>query len=147
MPNRTVTVRLTSSGSDTGSFTIKDQVGVVLFTNVTRESIMNANGLTIDVPYETTSLTIASTGVCTTEKSVTLSVAPPLVTRYYELVPCDTQLTNVYTKLENTLPNNLFVKAGMNPIFYVYQGAYVDQTYDPSNYDSSIVTANGVGCP
>lgn len=147
MPNRTVTIRLISAGNDAGSFTIKDQAGVVLFTNVTRESIMSANGLTIDVPYETTLLTIVSTGVCTTEKSVTLSVAPPLITRYYELVPCDPQLPNVYTKLENTLPNNLYVKAGMNPIFYVYQGAYIDQTYDPSNLDTSIVTANGIGCP
>jgi hypothetical protein len=147
MPNRTVTIRLISAGNDAGGFTIKDQSGVVLFTNVTRESIMSANGLTIEVPYETTSLTIVSTGVCTTEKSVALSVAPPLITRYYELVPCDSQLPNVYTKLENTLPNNLYVKAGMNPIFYVYEGAYIDQTYDPSNLDTSIVTANGIGCP
>ena len=147
MPNRTVTIRLISAGEDAGNFTIKDQNGVTLFNNVTRESIMNVNGLTLEVPYETTSLTIVSTGVCTTEKSVTLSSVPPLITRYYELVACDPQLPNVYTKLENTPPNNLYVKAGMTPIFYTYQGAYIDQNFDPSNLDTSIVTANGIGCP
>jgi hypothetical protein len=147
MPNRTITIRLISAGNDAGNFTIKDQGGVTLYNNVTREAIMSPSGLTIDVPYETTSLTVASTGVCTTEKSITLSSVPPLITRYYELVPCDSGLPNVYTKLANTLPNNRYVKTGMTPIFYVYQGAYIDQTYDPSNLDTSIVTANGIGCP
>lgn len=147
MPNRDVTIRLTSAGSDAGSFTIRDNNGMVLYNNITRESIMSTNGLTLSIPYETTSLTIQSTGVCNTEKTVILATVPPLVTRYYELVPCDSQLPNVYTKLANTLPNNLYVKAGMTPIFYVYQGGYIDQTNDPSNLDTSIVPTSGIGCP
>lgn len=147
MPNRDVTIRLMSAGEDAGNFTIRDNNGVVLYNNVTRESIMSANGLTLSVPYETTSLTVESTGVCTTIKTVTLVPPPPLLTRYYELVPCDSGLPNVYTKLENTLPANRYVKVGMTPIFYVYQGAYIDSYTDPVNLDTSIVTTTGIGCP
>jgi hypothetical protein len=136
-----------SAGADTGSFIIRDNNGTVLYNNVTKESIMSVNGLTLEIPYETTSLTVESTGVCETSKTLTLTTVPPLITRYYELVACDPQYPNAYTKLENTLPANQYVKPGMTNIFYVYQGAYVDQNFDPSNLDTSIVPTSGVGCP
>ena len=147
MPLRSVTIRLLSAGADAGPFLISDNFGNNLYDQITRESIMSPSGLTIDVPYETLSLTVTSYGTCNTQKTVTLSTVPPLITRYYELVPCDPQLPNVYTKIANTLPANQYVKAGMTPIFYVYQGAYVDQNFDPSNLDTSIVPTSGIGCP
>lgn len=147
MPNRTVTVKLTSAGSDTGSFNIKTTDGVVLFSNITREAILSANGLTIEIPYETTQLVLESTGVCQTQRTVTLTTVPPLVTRYYELVSCDPQLPNAYTKVPNTPPANQYIKVGTPNKFYVYQGAYIDQNFDPSNLDTSIVPTSGIGCP
>jgi hypothetical protein len=146
MPNRTVTVRLTSAGSDTGSFNIKTTDGVVLFNNITRESILSPSGLTIEIPYETTQLVLESTGVCNTQRVLQLTLVPPLVTRYYELVCCNPELPNVYTKLANTLPANRYVKVGTPNIFYVYEGAYIDQNFDPSNLDTSIVPTSGIGC-
>lgn len=148
MPTRQVTVRLMSAGSDTGPFDIKSgDTNIVLYSGITRESVMSPSGLLLDIPYETTSLLLESTGVCTSTKLLELTPVPPLLTRYYELVACDSQLPNVYTKLPNTLPANQYVKPGMTNIFYVYQGAYIDSYTDPSNLDTSIVPTSGVGCP
>lgn len=147
MPNRDVTIRLMSAGEDANNFNIRDNTGMILFSGVSRESIMSPSGLLLSVPYETESLTIESTGVCATTKTVNLVPAPPLLQRYYELVACDSGLPNVYTKLPNTLPANQYVKPGLTNIFYVYQGAFIDSYTDPSNLDTSVVPTSGVGCP
>jgi hypothetical protein len=74
MPTKILTI--SSAGSDTGPFTIKDNNNNTIASNVSREDLLA--GYSVTYSDTATSLTVSSEGDCTGEVSV--SVIPPTTT-------------------------------------------------------------------
>ena len=65
-----VIIKLTTAGAKTGPFTIMDQSGNVLATNVSKKSLIR--GISVSIDDTVTSIIIESTGECKLKKSFTL---------------------------------------------------------------------------
>ena len=68
--SKVITIRLTTAGAGTGPFTITDQFGNVIATNVSKKSLIAGISYVVDNVVDI--ITIESTGKCKLKKSFTL---------------------------------------------------------------------------
>jgi hypothetical protein len=150
MPILDVVVTLSSAGTDAGPFTIKDNNNNTLVSGITRAQLLA--GYRMDIFSEYPTLTVTSTGSCTTSASGTVSYTPPPA-YYYSVSKFDC--------------NNSCAQVGSNGGFaaysttqlttgkHYYAGGYswrVETTLTPApssyNVDLSNKTANNdcTGC-
>jgi len=73
---KTIIIKLTSSGPTAGPFTIIDQFGNILATNVSRAELID--GVSYVVDDNVNVVTIESTGKCKVKKNVSVGVVTPL---------------------------------------------------------------------
>jgi len=69
--SKVITIRLTTAGAKTGPFTITDQFGNVIATNVSKKSLIMGISYVVDNAVDI--ITIESTGECELKKSFSLS--------------------------------------------------------------------------
>lgn len=73
----TYTIKATSIGVNGGPYTIKDNLGNVLGTGITRDQILA--GYDVELGSSVTSVTLESTGNCTTSDNILVSNEEPIV--------------------------------------------------------------------
>jgi hypothetical protein len=73
---KTIIIKLTSSGPSIGPFTISDEFGNVLATNVSKADLIS--GVSYSVGDNVTMVTLESTGKCKNKKTFPVTVVTPL---------------------------------------------------------------------
>ena len=148
MATRQVTINIAQIGTDSGPFTISDDVLGVLATNVPRTSLLG--GYIVNSDTTATQITITSTGVCTDTVTIgiDLVVCPPpptpVVYEWYQVQKCsDLSYTNTIAYPENTFEVNDRVT---DPLDVVYIVTQVYST-NPGGVQISITDTGLTGCP
>jgi hypothetical protein len=93
--SKTISIRLTQSGSNTGPFDIYDQFGNLIAEGVSKKTL--ARGVSYIVDNNVTIITIKSTGKCRSEKSV--NVENITVSNYTSIKLVQTTTACVWTHL------------------------------------------------
>jgi hypothetical protein len=73
---KTIIIKLTSSGPNTGPFTITDEFGNIIATDVSKEDLIN--GVSYSVGDNVKIITLQSTGFCKSKKSLPVTTVTPL---------------------------------------------------------------------
>lgn len=74
--SKTIVIKLKSSSPTAGPFTISDELGNILATDVSRHSLIN--GVSYVVDSSITTVTLKSTGKCSLEKTFSISTTNPV---------------------------------------------------------------------
>ena len=72
---KTIIIKLTSSGPSVGPFTISDEFGNIIATNVTKNELIA--GVSYSVGDDVNIITVESTGKCKSKKSFPVGVVTP----------------------------------------------------------------------
>jgi hypothetical protein len=144
MPVLDVVVTLSSAGTDAGPFTIKDNNNNTLVSGITRAQLLA--GYRMDIFSEYPTITVTSTGSCTTSASGTVSYTPPTY-NYYTVskFDCDNSCAQIGTNGAYAALSTNTLTAGK----HYYYGGYswrVETTLSPApaSYDVVLsgLTAN-----
>lgn len=121
--SKTVIIRLTRAGNRTGPFTITDNLGTVLATNVAKSNIID--GYTVSVEDAVTEIILTSTGKCKSTVVVTIGTATIEELAAITFVPTNTAST--WRHLTNILIYNNFYD-NVEP--YIIEYPFAFQSYD-----------------
>jgi hypothetical protein len=116
---KTIIIKLTSSGPTAGPFTITDQFGNVLGTDVSRADIIN--GVSYVVDDNVTVITVESTGKCKNKKNFPITTLNPV-----ELAAIQYKQTTtacIWRHLKNPVVYNYFY-GNIEPYIIEYPFAY-----------------------
>lgn len=116
---KTIIIKLTSSGPTAGPFTISDEFGNILATNVSKEDLIS--GVSYSVGDNVTMVTIESTGKCKNKKTFPVTVVTPLAlasTGYKQ-----TSTACIWRHLKNPVIYNYFY-GNIEPYIIEYPFAY-----------------------
>lgn len=116
---KTIIIKLTSSGPTAGPFTITDEFGNVIATNVSRAELID--GVSYSVGDDVTMVTIASTGKCKNKKTFPVTVVTPLdlTSKGYK----QTMTACIWRHLKNPVVYNYFY-GNIEPYIIEYPFAY-----------------------
>jgi len=153
----TITITLTTAGTDTGPFSLFSNVDgyITAFETGVLKSALVAGYITSLAPVGTTIVRIQSTGVCTNYIDIVLTGSPTSTTStttttcptYYELEGCD-PADYAFTLLVPSLgAGQRYVLPGPPTKYYTYSGASITTCIVPVPYNSSIIQTLDVGCP
>lgn len=145
-----VVVTLSSAGADTGAFTIKDNNNNILATGVTRAQLLAGYRMNMYSQFPT--LTVTSTGSCTSSVNGTVSYTAPT---YYYYTVSKFDCNNSCAQVGSTGGFSAFSTNQLVAGKHYYDGGYswrVETTLTPApssfNVDLSGLTANDncTGC-
>jgi hypothetical protein len=117
--SKTISIRLTQSGSNTGPFDIYDQFGNLIAEGVSKKTL--ARGVSYIVNNNVTIITIKSTGKCRSEKSV--NVDDITLSTYVGIKLIQTTTACVWAHLLNIRNYNTFY-GNIEPYIIEYPFAY-----------------------
>jgi len=116
---KTIIIKLTSSGPTAGPFTISDEFGNIIATNVSKDDLIS--GVSYSVDDAVTMVTIESTGKCKNKKTFPITVVTPvdLASKGYK------QITTacIWRHLKNPVVYNYFY-GNIEPYIIEYPFAY-----------------------
>jgi hypothetical protein len=116
---KTIIIKLTSSGPTAGPFTISDEFGNIIATNVSKDDLIS--GVSYSVDDAVTMVTIESTGKCKNKKTFPITVVTPLdlASKGYK------QITTacIWRHLKNPVIYNYFY-GNIEPYIIEYPFAY-----------------------
>ena len=116
---KTIIIKLTSSGPTAGPFTISDEFGNIIATNVSKDDLIS--GVSYSVDNAVTMVTIESTGKCKNKKTFPITVVTPLdlASKGYK------QITTacIWRHLKNPVIYNYFY-GNIEPYIIEYPFAY-----------------------
>lgn len=116
---KTIIIKLTSSGPTAGPFTISDEFGNIIATNVSKDDLIS--GVSYSVDDAVTMVTIQSTGKCKNKKTFPITVVTPLdlASKGYK------QITTacIWRHLKNPVVYNYFY-GNIEPYIIEYPFAY-----------------------
>jgi hypothetical protein len=116
---KTIIIKLTSSGPTAGPFTISDEFGNIIATNVSKDDLIS--GVSYSVDNAVTMVTIESTGKCKNKKTFPITVVTPLdlASKGYK------QITTacIWRHLKNPVVYNYFY-GNIEPYIIEYPFAY-----------------------
>lgn len=121
--SKTVIIRLTKAGNRVGPFTIKDNLGNVLGTDVSKEDIINGKSYVVD--NAVVSIMLESTGKCTFTKTITITNAT--IEDIAAVTYSAYNSASLWRHLTNTLIYNYFYN-NIEPYIIEYPFSY--QSYD-----------------
>lgn len=121
--SKTVIIRLTKAGNRVGPFTIKDNLGNVLGTDVSKEDIINGKSYVVD--NAVVSIILESTGKCTFTKTITITNAT--IEDIAAVTYSAYNSASLWRHLTNTLIYNYFYN-NIEPYIIEYPFSY--QSYD-----------------
>lgn len=145
-----VVVTLSSAGADTGAFTIKDNNNNILATGVTRAQLLAGYRMNMYSQFPT--LTVTSTGSCTSSVNGTVSYTAPT---YYYYTVSKFDCNNSCAQVGSTGGFSAFSTSQLVAGKHYYDGGYswrVETTLTPApssfDVDLSGLTANDncTGC-
>jgi hypothetical protein len=117
--SKTITIKLTKAGPNTGPFTISDQFGNIIAQDVLKRTLIA--GISYTVNDNVTLLVIKSTGSCKVEKVVTLA---PITTEQYATVQFSQTMTAcIWRHLTNISLYNTFY-GNIQPYIIEYPFSY-----------------------
>jgi hypothetical protein len=116
---KTIIIKLTSSGPTAGPFTITDEFGNVIATNVSRADLIS--GVSYSVGDDVTMVTVESTGKCKNKKTFPVTVVTPLdlTSSGYK----QTMTACIWRHLKNPVVYNYFY-GNIEPYIIEYPFAY-----------------------
>ena len=120
---KTVIVRLTCSGGRTGPFDISDNLGTVLGTDITKQTLID--GYTVSVADSVTTIVIQSQGKCSTSINVTIGTATKEQLAALDYAVCNTG--SIWRHLTNVVHYNKYY-GNIEPYIIEYPFSY--QSYD-----------------
>jgi hypothetical protein len=120
---KTVIIRLTCSGGRTGPFDISDNLGTVLGTDITKQTLID--GYTVSVADAVTTIVIQSQGKCSTSINVTIGTATKEQLADLDYTVCNTG--SIWKHLDDTIHYNKYY-GNVEPYIIEYPFAY--QSYD-----------------
>jgi hypothetical protein len=150
MPTRQVIINIDEIGTDSGPFTISDDVLGVLDTNVPRTSLLG--GYAVNSDTTATQITVTSTGPCNDSTVIEIGyvICPPPPTPstvYYVLERCsDANTFYSIGYLDGTFANNARVTVTVSGITYTY--IIIGQlSVDPGGGLLTLTATGLTGCP
>lgn len=121
--SKTVIIRLTKAGNRVGPFTIKDNLGNILGTDVSKEDIINGKSYVVD--NAVVSIILESIGKCTFTKTITITNAT--IEGIAAITYSAYNSASLWRHLTNTLIYNYFYN-NIEPYIIEYPFSY--QSYD-----------------
>ena len=117
--SKSIVIKLTSSGPTAGPFTISDEFGNIIATDVTIDQLID--GVSYSVDDNVTMITIQSTGKCTNKKTFPITVTNPvdLAASTYT----QTRTACIWRHLKNPVVYNYFY-GNIEPYIIEYPFAY-----------------------
>ena len=150
----TISITLTTAGTDTGPFNLFSNVDgyTTAFVSGVSKSALVSGYSTSLAPVGTTIVRVKSTGLCTNYIDITL-IQPTTTTTtstcptYYELAGCD-PADYAFTLIVPTLGvGQQYVLPGSPVKYYTYTGASLTTCTAPGPYNASIQQTLNIGCP
>ena len=142
---KTIIIKLTSSGPGMGPFTISDEFGNIMATDVSIDQLIN--GVTYSVPDNVTMVTLKSSGKCNTKKTFPITVTNPVAIAASQYTQTRTaciwrHLTN--TEIYNTFYGNIEPYIIEYPFAYQYQDEILQSVQDYTKAYKYLPTDDGV---
>ena len=142
---KTIIIKLTSSGPGMGPFTISDEFGNIMATDVSIDQLIN--GVTYSVPDNVTMVTLQSSGKCNTKKTFPITVTNPVAIAASQYTQTRTaciwrHLTN--TEIYNTFYGNIEPYIIEYPFAYQYQDEILQSVQDYTKAYKYLPTDDGV---
>ena len=116
---KSIVIKLTSSGPTAGPFTISDEYGNIIATDVTRDQLIE--GVSYTVADNVTMVTIESTGKCKNKKTFSIGVTNPVDLASAEYT--QTRTACIWRHLKNPVIYNYFY-GNIEPYIIEYPFAY-----------------------
>jgi len=116
---KTIIIKLTSSGPGMGPFTISDEFGNIMATDVSIAQLID--GVTFSVPNNVTMVTLSSTGKCKTKKTFPITVTDPVAIASSQYT--QTRTACLWRHLKNPVIYNYFY-GNIEPYIIEYPFAY-----------------------
>jgi len=150
----TITITLTTAGTDTGPFNLFSDVDgyTTAFVSGVSKSALVAGYTTTLAPVGTTIVRVQSTGLCSNYIDIILELPTTTTTTstcptYYQLAGCDPEDSG-FTLIVPTLGiGQQYVLPGSPVKYYTYTGASITSCIAPGTYDASIQQTLNIGCP
>ena len=117
--SKAIVIKLTSSRPSVGPFTIKDEFGNIIATDVTKEELIQ--GVSYSVPDNVTMVTLESTGKCKTKKTFPIGVTNRVALAATEYT--QTRTACLWRHLKNPVVYNYFY-GNIEPYIIEYPFAY-----------------------
>lgn len=116
---KAIVIKLTSSGPSVGPFTIKDEFGNIIATDVTKDELIQ--GVSYSVADNVTMVTLESTGKCKTKKTFPIGVTNRVALAAAEYT--QTRTACLWRHLKNPVVYNYFY-GNIEPYIIEYPFAY-----------------------
>jgi len=150
----TITITLTTAGTDTGPFNLFSDVDgyTVAFVSGVSKSALVSGYSTSLAPVGTTIVRVKSTGLCSNYIDIILAPSTTTTTTstcptYYQLAGCD-PADSAFTLIQPTLgAGQQYVLPGSPVKYYTYTGASITSCIAPGTYNASILQTSNIGCP
>jgi hypothetical protein len=150
----TISITLTTAGTDTGPFNLFSDVDgyTTAFVSGVSKSALVSGYSTSLAPVGTTIVRVKSTGLCTNYIDITLTQPTTTTTTstcptYYELAGCN-PADYAFTLIVPTLGvGQQYVLPGSPVKYYTYTGSSITTCVVPGPYNASIQQTLNIGCP
>lgn len=116
---KTIVIKLTLSGSKIGPFTISDEYGNIIATDVSKKDLID--GVSYSVANNVTMITLESTGKCKRKKTIPITTTSPVQLASTEYL--ETQTACLWRHLKNPTIYNYFYN-NIEPYIIEYPFAY-----------------------
>lgn len=150
----TITITLTTAGTDTGPFNLFSDVDgytTAFVSGVSKAALVSGYTTTL-APVGTTIVRVKSTGLCSNYIDIILALPTTTTTTttcptYYQLAGCD-PADSAFTLIQPTLgAGQQYVLPGSPVKYYTYTGASITSCIAPGTYNASIQQTLNIGCP
>lgn len=153
----TITITLTTAGTDTGPFSLFSNVDgytTAFVTGVSKAALVAGYSTSL-APAGTTTVRVKSNSLCTNYIDIVLtgfitsttSTTTTTCPTYYELEGCD-PADYAFTLLVPSLgAGQRYVLPGPPTKYYTYSGSSITTCIVPGPYNSSIIQTLDTGCP
>ncbi len=150
----TITITLTTAGTDTGPFSLFSNVDgytTAFVTGVSKAALVAGYSTSL-APVGTTTVRVKSNGLCTNYIDIVLALPPTTTTTttcptYYQLAGCDPE-DSAFTLIQPNLGvGQQYVLPGSPVKYYTYTGASITSCTAPGGYNASIQQTLNIGCP
>lgn len=150
----TITITLTTAGTDTGPFSLFSNVDgytTAFVTGVSKAALVAGYSTSL-APVGTTTVRVKSNGLCTNYIDIVLALPPTTTTTttcptYYQLAGCDPE-DSAFTLIQPNLGvGQQYILPGSPVKYYTYTGASITTCSVPASYNASIQQTLNIGCP
>jgi hypothetical protein len=150
----TITITLTTAGTDTGPFSLFSNVDgytTAFVTGVSKAALVAGYSTSL-APVGTTTVRVKSNGLCTNYIDIVLALPTTTTTTstcptYYQLAGCDPE-DSAFTLIQPNLGiGQQYILPGAPVKYYTYTGASITTCSVPASYNASIQQTLNIGCP